>query len=192
MRVLFVSAFVPSRIKVRPYNWVKFLGAEHQVTVVAPLLKARDRESAAELEQWCERIVIVPVSKVQRVGNYLRGAATREPVQARDVDTRAMRAAVAREAARGFDVAHLEHLRATPFADVLPADLARVCDAIDSISLLFRGMAHQGPSWYLQAIARFELQRTRRYEARLLARLQRVLVAGERDGAALEAPATGA
>ncbi len=61
MRILFISPYIPSLIRVRPYNILRTLVKRgHQVTLVALQPPGDSGEALAELRQWCDAVHISP------------------------------------------------------------------------------------------------------------------------------------
>jgi glycosyltransferase involved in cell wall biosynthesis len=87
------------------------------------------------------------------------------------------------------DVVHVEHLRGARYGLAALAAMesgqipraAVVWDSVDCISSLFRRAADQSETLLVRAAARFELPRTMRYEPRVAARFNRVLMTSEVD-----------
>ncbi|HEU4329273.1 MAG TPA: glycosyltransferase [Roseiflexaceae bacterium] len=185
MRILFISAYVPSRIRVRPYSFIKALaGRGHAVTLVCGA-GADDAEALNELHKLCRRVVAVPTGAREMAWNALRALAAPMPLQAALNFAPDLLAAVQREARAGHDVAHIEHLRASALGYGTPL-LPTVLDSVDCISLLFERTLRSGPSLRSRALALLDLARTRRYEADYTRRYDRVLVTSPEDAWALE------
>lgn len=92
-----------------------------------------------------------------------------------------------------YDVLHVEHLRGLPLVEGL-SGVPIVFDAVDSISHLFEQAARHAPHWRHRLMARLELRRTERVEARAPYLFQRLLVTSPVDRAAfvkLAGPASG-
>jgi glycosyltransferase involved in cell wall biosynthesis len=83
-----------------------------------------------------------------------------------------------------FDVVHVEHLRGAELSRTIDRTPI-VFDSVDSITLLFERVRESGPTWRSRLLAGLDLERTRRYEARLLEHYARVLVTSPRDRDAL-------
>lgn len=185
MNILFVSSYVPSRIRVRPYNFIKALIRRgHQITLVCG---ATPDDSAAldELHHICKRVVAVEMGKVQLVANVLRALPGDLPFQAALSFGPPLLGAVQYEVMNHhYDVAHIEHLRASAVSDALQS-LPAVLDAVDSISLLFERAFRRSPGFKSRAMALLDLARTRRYEANYTARYDQVLVSSPEDAWAL-------
>lgn len=90
---------------------------------------------------------------------------------------------VAQLAASGrFDVIHVEHMRGVALSSRAQG-VPIVYDAVDSISTLFAETARYGPSLGARVMARVDLGRSRRFEARVPFRFSRVLVTSTREAA---------
>lgn len=186
MRLLFVSPYLPSLIRVRPYNLLKALVRRgNEVTLMALQPPGDEGESLPELRRLCRAVEIIPHSKLRTLLNAAAALPTGFPVQAAysrspDFD----RAARARLAADRFDAAHIEHLRGAVLAGSLGA-LPVVFDSVDSISLLFSKVLQDAPSLKSRLIALLDLERTRRFEGRLTERFRQVTVTSQADRQAL-------
>ncbi|NJN17399.1 MAG: glycosyltransferase [Oscillochloris sp.] len=185
MQILFVSAYTPSRIRVRPYNFIRALARRgHTITLVCGA-GSEDVAALEELRSICRRVVAVPQSRPTTMINALRAVPGDMPLQAALSFGPAMRDAVRNEVRRRtFDVAHIEHLRAAALGYVLH-DLPTVLDSVDSISLLFERALRGSPSLKSRLLALVDLGRTRKYEASYADRFERVIVSSPEDAWAL-------
>jgi glycosyltransferase involved in cell wall biosynthesis len=148
-------------------------------------------------------VVAYRLARGQIVRNLLAALPSRTPLQARYCWQPALAHALA-SAVRDqrYDVVQVEHLRGAPFALHLQNVLSRqaatppqgapllrpvplVWDAVDCISHLFSQAAAASRSRRGRAMARLELPRTRRYEARLLRQFAATLVTSAVDREAL-------
>lgn len=191
LRVLFVAPYVPSPIRVRPYQLLRQLVAHgHSVTLVCPVQGAEEAAALAELRATCESVA-VPHSRSASVRAYLRALPGPLPLQAAHCLTPALVAATRELLAAGrFDVVHIEHLRgaevALAAAAGLPAAPPLVLDAVDSISLLFERALRRSPAPATRAMALLDLARTRRYEAGYGRRFAQVVITSPEDRWALQ------
>lgn len=188
IRVLFVTPYVPSRLRTRPYHFIKHLAAcGHKPTVFALALSHRDLEHAAELERYCERVETVPVPALRSLWNCVQALGTGAPLQARYAYTPAMTALLQRALAGAApcDVVHVEHLRAALFGLQLGTGAPCVFDAVDCISRLHAETLCNGTTPGSRFNARVDLQRTRRFERGLVDRFARVLISSAADRTAL-------
>ncbi|MBC7226324.1 MAG: glycosyltransferase [Thermoflexales bacterium] len=188
MRLLFVTPYVPSRIRTRPYHLLRELARQgHPVTLLTAATSEPEVRDAEELRGWGIRVDVFRVPRARSLGNCLLALPTREPLQAVYAYHPAMERRLAELARSGeFDRVHIEHLRAARLVRAVPG-IPTVYDSVDCISLLFEQTMAQTPRWTSRLLAALDLGRTRRYEARLLARYNRVVVSSRRDKEALEA-----
>jgi len=199
MRILFLVPYVPNLVRVRPYNFIRYLGNRgHEVTVFTVWSDDRERQDLEKLKSECHAVRSVHLPKWRSVGNCLLALPGRTPLQAAYCWQPDLIAESALEALRP-DVIHVEHLRGAWYGLRLKAWLAKhklavpvVWDSVDSISLLFRQAASQSRRWVSRLVSSFELGRTESYEGWLTSQFRTVLVTSPADRealAALAAPA---
>lgn len=187
LRLLFVTPYVPSLLRARPYGFVKFLAARgHRVTLLAAAASEEERRSAHDIEAYCEAATIVRVPLVRSLWNCARGLGGDVPLQARFSYSPALEEALHRHLEGGapFDLVHVEHLRAA-LLGLAVRGVPRVFDAVDCISALFARAARQASSGASRWRARLDLERTRRFEAWLPRQFDASLVTSESDREAL-------
>ena len=147
MRILFIAPYIPSLVRVRPYNFIRTMHARgHEVTLLALVPPGESESSLDELRGWCKTIHTVPHSRNQVLMNGVRGLVSKLPLQAyysySPAFTEKLRQVLSTES---FDVAHVEHLRGAILADSLKS-LPIVFDSVDSISLLFGKVLEDAPN----------------------------------------------
>ncbi len=186
MHILFVTAYVPSPIRVRSYNFIKALVQRgHRVTLVCAATVG-DGAALAEMDHICDRVVAVEMNKARMTWNTLCALPGDLPMQAATSAGRPLAHAVRQAVYTGrYDVAHVEHVRAAAMSSTLHS-LPRVLDAVDSISLLFERTLRGSASLKSRLIALIDLARTRRYEASYFAHYNQVLVSSPEDAWALQ------
>ena len=191
LKVLFISPYLPSLIRVRPYNFIKFLAERgHQVTLLALEPPKEDTSGLASLRQWCQQIQTVQLARWRTLWNGVQAIPGQTPFQAAYSRSPQMDALIRRVLAQTtFDVMHIEHLRGAELARAINGTPV-VFDSVDSITLLFERVLQAGPTWRSRLLARLDLARTRRYEGGFLERFQRVLVTSPHDREALAKLAT--
>ncbi|PDW04627.1 glycosyltransferase [Candidatus Viridilinea mediisalina] len=191
LRILVVAPYVPSAIRVRPYNLMRALAARgHVLHLVCATRGAADAADLAALQGICT-VTTVAVGRVSNGLAYLRALPSSLPLQAAHClapdFVAATRAAMAHG---GFDVVHIEHLRAAEIAwqaaATLPNAPPLVLDAVDSISLLFERTVRHSPRMKSRAIAMLDLARTRRYEATYSRRFHHIVITSAEERWALE------
>ncbi len=186
MRILFVSPYPPSRIRVRGYGLLAQLAAKHEVTIAAQCSSEQEQADAQALRGQGFEVVVVDESKRQAAIRGGLAALSALPLQvAYARSARFTRAVQQLCAQRTFDVVHVEHLRGIASMGPLFETHPLVWDAVDCISLLSKHTISAGPSASVRAVARFEHKRTGRYEASMLEVLSHVVVTSERDRQAM-------
>src|SRR5581483_2140206 len=81
MRILFVTPYVPSRIRVRPYQLIKALSASHEVSLVALVCDDYERDMARELAHYCTSLNLVPLPRWRAYARCLRALPTSLPLR---------------------------------------------------------------------------------------------------------------
>lgn len=137
MRILYVVPNVPSRIRSRPFNFIRGLSKHHQVSVLCLVTDDSDRRFASELRQYCESLEVIEVPRWRSFWNCLGGlfssAALRHvyfysPELRRRVNEKVSRKEV--------DLVHAEHLKSVPMVDGAVGKIPTVFDAVDCVSML--------------------------------------------------------
>jgi polysaccharide biosynthesis protein PslH len=182
LRILAVAPYVPSPIRVRPFQLLRGLARRGHAVRLVCAAGPGDEQAIAALRADGVAVAPVSIGRGARAAAYLRALGGELPLQAAhclcDELVRAVRAELASGA---HDVVHVEHLRAAEVAPPL------VLDAVDSISLLFERALRRSPSLRTRAMALLDLARTRRYEAAYGRRFAQVLISSPEDAWALEA-----
>jgi len=192
MHLLLVVPYVPTLIRVRPYNFVKFLAKRgHQLTLATVWENEAEREQLCEFERLGIQIVAEPLTRNQKLGNVGRAMLSPRPLQADYCwQPRLVTKLDALVAERRFDAVHVEHLRGSRYGLHLKRQLHGrtpvIWDSVDSITHLFEQASHQSQSVKSRLMTSFELPRTRRYEGQLVASFNRVLVTSPVDKTALQ------
>ena len=192
MRILFIVPYVPSLIRVRSYNLIRTLASlGHAVHLVA-LQPPEDRYASVEgLRDFCAQVDVFPLSRARTLWNAATALPGTLPLQAayshHPQARRHMRQLV--DSGR-FDIIHVEHLRGAVLAEGLNG-APRVFDSVDSIAYLFDQAARLAPKPTQRLMARLDLGRTRRFEARAPFRYDCVLVTSPVDARAINELAGG-
>jgi sugar transferase (PEP-CTERM/EpsH1 system associated) len=186
MRILFVTPYPPSRIRVRGYGFLTELHHEHEVTVMTQCISEQELANAEALRSQGYKVIVVQESKRQATLRSGRALLSNLPLQVAYARSALFAQAVQDLTAQHeFDVVHVEHLRGIASMEQLVRTHPLVWDAVDCISLLCKHTIVAGPSLKVRMVARLERERTQRYEARLLSQLQHVVVTSERDRQAM-------
>ena len=182
LRILFITPYLPSLIRVRPYNLIKYLAQRgHHLTLLALVPPGEDTSSLEALQSWCRQVQTISLPRWRTLWNGVSALPGRTPLQAAYSRSPAMVELIRQiQSDTTFDVAHVEHLRGAELGRATTG-LPTVFDSVDSISLLFESVRRSGPTWRSRLLAGLDLSRTRHYESRLLEGYQRVLVTSPRD-----------
>lgn len=198
MNILFVVPYVPNKIRVRPYSWIRYLSRlGHRVTLFTVCTNQDDHQALQDLQQYCQHIHQVDLPAWRSMVNCLLALPTRQPLQA----VYSWDASLAKDlysiasqtnGAGSYDIVHVEHLRGARYGlDLIARSgdqktrLPVIWDSVDSISLLFRQAMVQSKSMFSRGVTRFELRRTEDYEGRLVKQFDSVLVTSKHDKKAL-------
>jgi sugar transferase (PEP-CTERM/EpsH1 system associated) len=191
LRILFVSPYLPSLIRVRPYNLIKALAQRgHQITLLALQPPNDDTGGLDSLNAWCQVVRTTTLPRWRTFWNALLALPSDTPFQAAYSRSPEMTALIQHTRREGdFDVIHVEHLRGAELTGQKPNQAVNgvpvVFDSVDSITLLFERACRSGPTRRSRMMAQLDVGRTRHYESRLLERFARVLVTSPQDRAAL-------
>src|SRR6266516_403387 len=186
MRILFVTPYPPSRIRVRGYGFLTQLQRAHEVTVIAQCASEQELADVEKLRGQGYEVLVVQESKIRSTRRSAMALFNSLPLQVAYARSARFTQAVQQLCSqRPFDVVHVEHLRGIASMEQMAHSYPLVWDAVDCISLLCKHTITAGPSRVVRMVAVVEHQRTRRYEAQILSHLQHTVVTSERDRQAM-------
>jgi sugar transferase (PEP-CTERM/EpsH1 system associated) len=189
MKILYVVPYVPSLIRVRPYNLIRSLTAlGHQVTVATLWTNEREQQDAEVLRAHCHEVKGMFLPQWHSWINSAKALPTRFPLQAVYSWFPPFAKYLDRLVQTRYDVVHVEHLRGVKYGLYLRQNhpnLPIVWDSVDCISLLFRWAAKHSHSNIRRWLTLFELKRTEKFEGQLANQFDRVLVTSSIDKQAL-------
>ena len=197
MRILFVVPYTPTLIRTRPYNLLCGLARRgHNVTLATLWENAPEHAALEQFDKDGIRVISARLTKACSLWNTLRALPTNAPLQSvycwQPQLAEILTSNFQRQTSN-YDIVHVEHLRGARYGLFLQSAIRNshsatpiVWDSVDCISYLFEQAARSSRSPFGRFIARFELARTRRYEAWLVNQFDRVLVTSPVDAAALE------
>ena len=181
MRILFVTPYPPSRIRVRGYGFLTQLQRSHEVTIIAQCASEQELADVEKLRSSGYEVAVVQESRLRSTRQSALALLNSQPLQAAYARSAHFTQAVQQlHAQRSFDVVHVEHLRGIASMRQIAHTLPLVWDAVDCISLLCKHTIASGPSRAVRKVASFEYQRTRRYEAQTIIQIQQTDVTSER------------
>lgn len=189
MKILYVVPYVPNLIRVRPYNLIRFLSTRgHEVTVATLWSSPGEYQDARVLEAQCHKVEALQISRWRSLVNCIAALPTSTPLQAVYSWQPAFAQKLDELARMDFDIVHIEHLRGVKYGLYLRhkhPKLPIVWDSVDCISLLFRWAAQRSGNLLKRWLTRFEVGRTQKYEGKLIAPFEQVLVTSPIDQKAL-------
>src|SRR5688572_6705355 len=147
LRILFISPYLPSLIRVRPYNLIKHLAQQgHHLTLLALEPPGEDTSGLEKLRDWCQELRVVPLPRWRTLWNGLQVLPTSTPFQAAYARSPELAQLIRQTLAQAsFDVVHIEHLRGAEFGGAVKGAPV-VFDSVDSITLLFERVLAAGPN----------------------------------------------
>jgi sugar transferase (PEP-CTERM/EpsH1 system associated) len=196
MDILFLVPYVPTLIRVRPYNLIRSLTARgHRVTVMT--LSTGEEDDVARLKDYCHQLYAYDLPTWRSFYNVLTAIPTSKPLQAMYCWQPALAHRSVNVIQNGnkkvpYHVIHIEHLRGARYGlhlkehlNNLDLQVPLVWDSVDCITHLFDQAAARSQKKVSRWLTRFELKRTRAYERNLIGQFDRVLVTSQVDRQAL-------
>lgn len=198
MRILFVVPYTPNLIRTRSYNFIKSLaGQGHQVILATLWSGEEERESSADVHQYCEALYSFPLPVWKSLVNCLAVLPSDKPLQSAycwQGDLAEKILTLLDEARNGskIDVIHVEHLRGVRYGLRIQSANQNnqqttykyppvVWDSVDNISYLFRQSSKKSKRKIFRWLTQLELSRTESYEAWLLSQFPQTIVTSEKD-----------
>jgi glycosyltransferase involved in cell wall biosynthesis len=194
MKISYIIPYVPNQIRVRPYNFIKYIaGRGHKITLYTLWSTDAERQDLTDISQYCEKVVSCYLSKTQSAINVFLSLPTKQPLQSvycwhpkfyeKILDDLKVNTP---------DVIHIEHLRGSCYGFRLLEDLKQIgnqipiiWDSVDSITYLFSQAIERKQTVFQRAVLGIELPRTRKYEHNTLRSYKQILVTSKNDRRAL-------
>jgi sugar transferase (PEP-CTERM/EpsH1 system associated) len=184
VRILFVTPYVPSRIRVRPFNLIKHLSVMHEISLVSLLVEEYEREMVKEVEQYCVSVDLVPLPKWQAYANCLLALPTRTPLRVAYYRSSAFMQRIKEVINRQrIDVIHGELIKVVPALKAAHAstDIPILYDSVDCISWFLQQALETTRNPLKKAFVYSELQKMRQYEGCALADFDQVIITAAHD-----------
>lgn len=179
MRILFIAPYVPSRIRVRPFHFIKELAQRHDIHAAA--LGETTKTGCDELTDLVEQFHIIPHSKLRGITQSLLALPTPTPLCAAYCWSPAMRDYLRKLVNNvSFDVVHIEHLRAAHFARFC-GDTPVVFDSVDCLTGLFGQMRFSKRNPVGRLLMMEEHFKLKRYEPRVLSSFRKTVITSESE-----------
>lgn len=191
MKILFITARLPypphKGDQVLPYHRLRLLSRHHQITLVSFYEQEADLVALPVLEQYCEKIIVVQLTKRQGIINMLKyGLFSRCPFQVLYYSSKQFKQVINALPLQAFDIIHTFMLRVAPHA---PTDKNVPCvlELIDSMELNFRRRLN-AEKWFWKPLVKEEISRLRRYEYRMVEKFDAAIVVAEIDKEVISHP----
>ena len=184
MRILFVTPYPLSHIRVRSYGFVKELSKHHEVWILTLCSNQRERTDVDALRQEGLKVVAIYDSRWHKLLRCISKYGTTQPLQVTFDAAPELRALLQSYiASHAFDLLHIEFIRALGMLPALPDALSIPCvwDAVDCVSQLYEQGAMHGATLLMRLLGQHEAQRVRAYERNALYHFRHVLVTSERE-----------
>lgn len=185
MRIAFVTArppFPPLKgDQARAYHQIRLLRARHAITVITLMSSSSDEQDGlTPLRDICERVITVPLRRLDRAASLVRGAFTRLPLQTLLYWSPRANAAIHRALDQGdFDLIHVQLARMAPYLQNR-LGTPRVIDLIDSLALNMERRYRREKNVRRYA-AWLEWRRLSRYEREICQNFERATVVSATD-----------
>lgn len=191
MRILFVTSRFPYPLshgdRVRGYHHLRILSRQHQIILVTPQSNAISPSNLEAIRPFCERVEVVPAPFWRSALRLARAPLSSLPLQTLYFYIPALRKKVQELLVNEmFDLVHVQLVRMGPVVDGLPADVPKVLDFIDALSVnMTRRASRERPplSW----IVSLEAKRLQQYERSLVHRFDQSVVSSPMDCSAIGA-----
>jgi len=193
MRIAYIVPYVPNQIRTRSYNLITHLSKlGHEVDVFTIGSNNADQRDAESLRFNCAKVIYYHLPRWRSLTNSLGASFSERPLQSvyswQPELARYLVEVLAEKRGSPYDIIHVEHLRGSQYGVWLKSRFPSqpvVWDSVDCISHLFMQASAQSTDLFGKLITRFELDRTRKLEGRLLGCFEHVLVTSSIDREAL-------
>lgn len=184
MRIMFVTPYVPSRIRVRSYQLIKALSASHEISLVSLLCDEYEQEMLKDVANYCASVDLIPLPKWHAYVNCLRALPTRMPLRVAYYQSPAfVRCLLDVIHKRRIEVVHGELIKVAPALHALCSQqsVPVVYDSVDCISSYLQQQYATTHSIAKKAFIYSELQKMYSYEAQSLRLFDHVMITSAHD-----------
>ena len=184
MRILFVTPYVPSHIRARPFNLIKLLAQTHEIALVSLVADDYERALVADIEQYCVSVDLVELVRWQAYARCLLALSTAVPLRVAYYRSPAFARRIKEVIARQeIDVVHAELIKVVPAlkAALEGEQIPTLFDSVDCISWYLRQTLDTTRNLMKKAFIYSELQKMRRYEQKALVNFDRLVISSAFD-----------
>lgn len=190
MRVMYVTPYIPSHIRVRPYQLIKALSHDHEISLVALLCDNYEHEMVQDIAQYCTSVDLITLPKWQAYANCLKALPTLMPLRVAYYQSSSFVQCL-REVIRKqrIEVIHGELIKVAPMLRTLQKEehLPLIYDAVDCISCYLKQQWASVDNCFKQAFIYSELKKMEYFEPHLLSTFEHVVITSPYDKELLQA-----
>jgi sugar transferase (PEP-CTERM/EpsH1 system associated) len=184
MHILFVTPYVPSRIRVRPYHLIKALAKEHTLSLVALLCDEYERGMITEIADYCQSVQLVSLPRRQSYINCLLALPTLTPLRVAYYHSSLFTECIVKVVReQRIDVVHGELIKVVPALRMalLHERVPVVYDAVDCISSYLKQQHSTAGNPLKRAFIFSELKKMQYFEPRALRTFDMVIITAAYD-----------
>ncbi|HZR39404.1 MAG TPA: glycosyltransferase [Ktedonobacteraceae bacterium] len=184
MRILFVTPYVPSRIRVRPFHFIRSLGSSHAISLVSLVCDQYEAALVPEVAEYCVSVDLVRLPRWQAYTNCLRALPSSLPLRVAYYQSSAFVHYILRIIREyRIDVVHAELIKVVP---AMRAVLAReripiIYDAVDCITSYLEQQRETERNPLRKAFISTELKKMGRYESASVCAFDSVVITSNYD-----------
>lgn len=184
MRILFVTPYVPSLIRVRSFSLIKSLSTMHEVSLVSLLVEDYERALVKDVEEYCVSVDLVPLPRWKAYTNCLQALPSLMPLRVAYYRSSAFVQRIKEVIHRQkIDVVHGELIKTVPTLKAVLAEknIPVLYDSVDCISWFLQQQLETTRNPLKKVFVYSELLKMRRYEGRTLADFDQVIISSAHD-----------
>lgn len=184
MRIVFVTPYVPSRIRVRPFNLIRSLSKAHEIALVSLVVDDYERALVRDIEKYCVSVDLVELPKWQAYARCLLALPTTMPLRVAYYRSPAFARCIKEVIHRQkIDAIHGELIKVVPALKTALEDehIPVLYDSVDCISWYLRQTLDTTGNPLKKAFIYSELQKMRRYEQKALADFDQLIISSAHD-----------
>jgi polysaccharide biosynthesis protein PslH len=183
LRILFVTPYVPSPVRVRPYAFIRELARQgHQVTLVCLVQPERELKYLDEVRPYCASVFPIHIDQMEAIRGAIGSAFSRLPLSVAYCRSALLRSTVENLASKNsYDLIHTEFVRAAP-STIRLGGIPKIFDAVDSLALAYRrSMTAPYVPLKQRVIALIESVKMEQFENWVIRQYDQAIISSTRD-----------
>jgi polysaccharide biosynthesis protein PslH len=188
LKILFVTPYVPSPVRVRPYAFIRELARQgHHVSLVSLVQPAREIKYLDEVRPYCEAVFPISIGQMESIRSVIGSAFSRLPLSVAYCKSALLRSTVENLVSKNsYDLIHTEFVRAAP-ATIGIEGIVKIFDAVDSLALAYRrSISAPYVSLKQRLVALIESVKMGPYETWVMKHYDRAIISSIRDKGELD------